>query len=278
MLLLLFANSCHQQKNEKKQLTTVNDNLSIQLKKNLEGNNCKSETVIDTNSTEEIPFVLEEGDTSHIEKKRYNELKRLFDNYKLDDYPVPPAEAYNLLKYLGLCNDKGVNFKDEFHSECEKDYFFICYAWFLKQYNGSTRFEKERKPLYSIFQLLNNFTSRLVNGGTHFGHQADRIHAYVEYAISQIRNGDYDFTQGYCSNINYNIKNQKKHFLNYLRQLAVDVTKVDNECWGQKHKKSKLKTIYSILERLDKEINNRFLFYKATEFYFTNYPNTALWF
>ena len=70
-------------------------------------------------------------------------------------------------------------------SESKKDEYFKIYAYILRHKNPNC--EKERKELNEIFQNLNNFFALLADGGIGFGHESERICAYVEYGLFHLQ-------------------------------------------------------------------------------------------
>lgn len=75
-------------------------------------------------------------------------------------------------------------------SESKKDECFKIYASVLKHKNAKC--EKERKDLHEIFQNLNSFFSLLADGGIGFGHESERICAYVEYELFHLQKNRLD--------------------------------------------------------------------------------------
>ena len=69
-------------------------------------------------------------------------------------------------------------------SESQKDAYFKIYAHILKQKNE--RYEKERTELHAIYQTINTFFALTSGGGTYFGHEAERLCAYVEYDLAYL--------------------------------------------------------------------------------------------
>lgn len=75
-------------------------------------------------------------------------------------------------------------------SESKKDEYFKIYAYILRHKNPN--YEKERKELNEIFQNLNSFFALLADGGIGFGHEAERICAYVEYELFHLQKNQLD--------------------------------------------------------------------------------------
>lgn len=75
-------------------------------------------------------------------------------------------------------------------SESKKDECFKIYAHILRHKNPKC--EKERKELNEIFQNLNSFFSLLAGGGIGFGHESERICAYVEYELFHLQKNRLD--------------------------------------------------------------------------------------
>ena len=73
-------------------------------------------------------------------------------------------------------------------SESQKDAYFKIYTHILKQKNKG--YEKERTELHAMYQTINTFFALTAGGGTYFGHQAERICAYVEYDLTYLKKSE----------------------------------------------------------------------------------------
>ena len=108
---------------------------------------------------------------------------------------VNSAEYIEIEKYING-NEKKIPYPSELEreyfdkSESKKDEYFKIYAFILRHKNPN--YEKERKELNEIFQNLNSFFSLLADGGIGFGHEAERICAYVEYELFHLQKNRLD--------------------------------------------------------------------------------------
>ena len=118
-----------------------------------------------------------------------------------DDWIANPDETYLLREYKG------------FGGEAGQDTYYILYAYFLKQKNGS-EYSVMRENLINLYSNINSIFQKIQYGGTYFGHQYIRILGYAEYAI-------YQYT--YVDELKpYDIGKQKDLYVQSLRQLVQD--------------------------------------------------------
>lgn len=144
-----------------------------------------------------------------------------------DTFKVKESEIINFKDYFGL-NVKSGDFlhpeltyegrkrnNDEmemmYSSEAGLDNYYILYSLVLKEHNGTDEYVNERDTLIDIFRKINSLYSYKVNGGTYFGHMYSRIHGLAEFSIYSMIGNKYYVKE-------YNIDNQKKHFISGLKE------------------------------------------------------------
>lgn len=203
---------------------------------------------IDENYIAEYP-----KDVLELYGKWFNEIN--------NTYVLSPVVAFEKLQdhYTGEYSF----LRSQFTSEVGEDSFYVLYAHFLKQKNGFSKFNNERKNVLQIFMLINELNRRLQYGGTFFGHQHSRIHGHAEYAL-------YYYAENEWLVKEYTIDKQKKIFLDGLRQRILDEEAHDFETLGDA-KIIRRKELFQILDEMDKLIINFFYLKIAQEFQYTHY-------
>ena len=129
-------------------------------------------------------------ENSKPEKSEYYD-DFLADKY-MDEADTDSEEYQEILTYLARHKKqtkellKPIDLEITYHnkSESQKDAYFKIYAHILKQKNE--RYEKERTELHAIYQTINTFFALTSGGGTYFGHEAERLCAYVEYDLAYL--------------------------------------------------------------------------------------------
>lgn len=112
------------------------------------------------------------------------ELQAILDLYPVlnKDYPPAPDEAY-----AGRSHTPP-NERLDFSSEAGQDQFYQLYNYFLSKKNAHQH--KRRARLIQLYNGVNDIYGDVRHGGTYFGHQHQRIPAYVEYDLTRLRNAD----------------------------------------------------------------------------------------
>ena len=129
-------------------------------------------------------------ENSKPEKSEYYD-DFLADKY-MDEADTDSEEYQEILTYLARHKKqtkellKPIDLEITYHnkSESQKDAYFKIYAHILKQKNEG--YEKERTELHAIYQTINTFFALTSGGGTYFGHEAERLCAYVEYDLAYL--------------------------------------------------------------------------------------------
>lgn len=218
---------------------------------------------LSTPSKETIILVYED-DTITALANDLNRYKKQCKELTGEPYFLQPDIAYATRgsSYQKSTNDT-VDYKIEFDSEVGQDNFYVLYSYFLRNTIGIEKYKKERESLLSILSLINSINAELKHGGTYFGHQQYRIHAYAEYAI---------YTAIDDENLakEYNINDQKKLFISSLKQLIMDEAEY-NFNYSPREKKMRKIELFSKVEQLNQLISNFFYLKKAQEFQYHFY-------
>lgn len=158
------------------------------------------------------------------------------------------------------CNGNSVGFA----GEAGQDSYYILYAYFLKQKNGTNKYSDQRKKLIEIYLNINTLFGQFEYGGTYFGHQKFRIPAYAEYSVYLYSLNLNDFEK------TYDITNQKEIYIKSLRQLITDESSIDNETTVSE-KNLRKKDLNKIVDNLEGLISDIFYLRRAQEFQYRNY-------
>lgn len=202
--------------------------------------------------TDSLIIHTEIGETVRFSKKDINEIINNHPEF-FDEFIRNPDLTYH--KYVN-----GV----DFGSEVGQDAYYLLYAYFLKQKNGSKKYASQRMRLINIYSSINSLFQKFQYGGTYFGHQHIRILGYAEYAIYIMPK------EGEFVDKKYNINQQKALYIKSLRQLIKDENQLDFDT-PTKEKPERLKKLNQIVDELDKLITNLFYLRQAQEFQYTNY-------
>lgn len=202
--------------------------------------------------TDSLIIHTEIGETVRFSKKDINEIINNHPEF-FDEFIRNPDLTYN--KYVN---------RVDFGSEVGQDLYYLLYAHFLKQKNGSKKYASQRMRLINIYSSINSLFQKFQYGGTYFGHQHIRILGYAEYAIYIMPK------EGELIDKKYNINQQKALYIKSLRQLIKDENQLDFNTLGEE-KPERLKELHQIVDELDKLITNLFYLRQAQEFQYTNY-------
>lgn len=156
------------------------------------------------------PKILIDSETNLV--YTHNELQGILNRNQsfTDEYPPNPDDAYAKMQCHATQEDAG------FNSEAGQDEYYLVYSYVLKR--RDTTYNPRRERLLKLYRAVNEIYGDLQHGGTYFGHQYNRIPAYVEYDLIRIKAGD--------SSLNYT--NTKLAYLNMLKaeiktKLSADV-------------------------------------------------------
>ncbi|WP_343534321.1 hypothetical protein [Pedobacter sp.] len=202
--------------------------------------------------TDSLIIHTEIGETARFSKKEINEIINNHPEF-FDEFIRNPDLTYH--KYVnGL----------DFASEVGQDGYYLLYAYFLKQKNGTKKYAPQRMRLINIYSNINALFQKLQHGGTYFGHQHMRILGYAEYAVYTMPK------EGELINKKYNINQQKLLYIKSLRQLIEDENAADFDTPATE-KPQRLKELHQIVDKLDQLIINLFYLRRAQEFQYSNY-------
>jgi len=202
--------------------------------------------------TDSLIIHTEIGETARFSKKEINEIISNHPEF-FDEFVRNPDLTYH--KYGDAV---------DFGSEVGQDAYYLLYAYFLKQKNGTKKYESQRMRLINIYSKINALFQKFQYGGNYFGHQHMRILGYAEYAIYIMPK------EGELIDKKYNINQQKVLYIKSLRQLIKDEHQFDFET-PPKEKLERLKKLHQIVDELDKLVTNLFYLRQAQEFQYTNY-------
>jgi hypothetical protein len=236
--------SCNNQARESDKITITD---TQQVSTSQKTDNSKYFTKQDT-----LIITTEIGETLKYSKDDFN---KIVDNHSefFGDYPQEPDQAYYC--YGG---------NTEFGSEVGQDTYYALYAYFLKQKNGTDKYIQQRKKLIAIYTNINSLFGHFQYGGTYFGHQHMRILGYAEYSIYLLPKEKKDIEK------NYDIAKQKELYLQSIRQLIEDESKIDFTTLG-KEKTERNKELNLIVDQLDRLITDNFYLRRAQEFHYRHY-------
>lgn len=218
-----------------------------------------------TKKTEIIPVVFIPGDTVRFEKDRLLMAKKVIPQFS-EDFFQNPDEAYAT---RGMGYEPQTKEEKEFNSfGCEicRDDYYLMYAYFLKQRNGTSKFDADRHTLVALFRLINELNEKLRSGGTYFGHQYSRIYAYAEYAVYIHGKNGFDDEK------KYPVVKEKGFFIGGLKQKVLDdeLYNLDGAV-GVVAKKERKEELLKIIDQIDKLIANHFYLQEAQKFQYSNY-------
>lgn len=250
VVLMIGILGCNQQSKTDGALTKNQVDKKVQsdsVSSNQKTDNSKYYATTDT-----IKISTESVGVFTYSKKEFNQI---VDNHPelFTDYWEDPDKKY-------YCNGES----KEFDSEVGQDDYYVLYAYFLKQKNGIDKYAKHRKKLIDIYTNINSLFQRFQYGGTYFGHQFTRILGYAEYSIYLYSDQIDNFEK------TYDITKQKELYIQSLRQLIDDESKIDNKTLG-KEKIERNKELNIIVDDLNKLITDNFYLRRTQEFHYRNY-------
>ncbi|MDR2854222.1 MAG: hypothetical protein LBV31_02825 [Prevotellaceae bacterium] len=219
-----------------------------------QADNSKYYTTQDT-----VQIMTETGVTLEYSKDDFNQMVKNHTEF-FDEFTVNPDQVYYCLFHCNTDNKKN----REFGSEAGQDAYYTLYAYFLKQKNGIDKYAQQRKKLIEIYSNINSLFGHFQYGGSYFGHQAQRILGYAEYAIYLLSCAENNIEK------TYSITKQKDLYIKSLRQLIEDESEIDFETFG-KEKIERNKELNSIVDKLDKLITDNFYLRRAQEFQYRHY-------
>ncbi|WP_343670563.1 hypothetical protein [Chitinophaga sp.] len=150
-----------------------------------------------------------------------NELEDFSKRYPvlIDEISSSPEVAYANLRCHPTQEDAG------FNSEAGQDGFYLIYSYFLKKKNVGQGQRRER--LLKLYRSINEIYGELAQGGTYFGHQFNRIPAFVEYDLYCLAPAD--------SSLIY--KNIKSLYIGLFKEEIKNTVSEDNELGPATEKK-----------------------------------------
>ncbi len=154
--------------------------------------------------------------------------------------------------------------KNGFDSELGKDEYYMLYAYFLKQKNGIDKYAECRQKLIDIYTDLNFLYQYFQHGGTYFGHQRARILGYAEFSVHIYKSYEDKFSK------TYDIRKQKRIYIQSLRQLVDDELQIDGETLRQ-DKVNRKQELNMKIDNIDKAIIDNFYLRRAQEFQYVHY-------
>ena len=107
-------------------------------------------------------------------KDEYNKVVHTRNEF-FNDVFIDPESTYSTYFKPGK--------EGHFTSEFGVDAYFLWYAYFLKKKYKEETFKEQRFKLIQLYDTLNRAYSIMDQGGSGYGHNIPRIHAYVEWDI-----------------------------------------------------------------------------------------------
>jgi hypothetical protein len=255
-ILVLFLSGCDSQ---------VNTSTSTQVDSN---------GVQNISASERSQFYAKDASvvisSKHFETIRYSkeDFDLIVDNFPLLylSIPIHPDISYAQSGFFRDIIDSNGNSKHlSFGSEQGQDKYYILYSYFLRQKQSENKFDTIRENLISIYQHINDIFSRLVNGGTYFGHQYYRINGYAEYGVYEFR----QFADTY--NDLTDIQTLKQLYIASLKELIHRRIEADKDLPHRKDRVNKENELSRHVAALDKLIGDNFYLKKAQQFQYSYY-------
>lgn len=209
-------------------------------------------------------IIPEAGDTLFYDKEDFAALKKsiLGTSYGV----ASPDILFSREEVFKFTDSTGHHKTMFFSCEVCQDQFFETYAYVLRSKNGIKKYSAGRKRLIEMFRLINEIYDNLTGGGTYYGHQHSRILGYVEYAIYKYAN----YKDYYGKT--YDVTEQKKLYINLLKQIITDEINVNNNSGLTKDDKYRLKNdLFTKADNLNKLITDYFSLKGVQEFQYSNY-------
>ncbi len=199
-------------------------------------------------------------DTLKFSKEEFNDIVDNFPELYSMNVTNPDTTYANSKIWVDLVDSFGNKKRLSFNSEVGQDEYYILYAYFLKQKNGIAKYSVKRKKLIEIYNTLDSLFGTLYYGGTYYGHQYSRIEGYAEFSVYWFRHYEDFFDRP------YDITKQKQFYIGGLKQLIIDEVKIDNNVLSENAKAERRKTLFEIVDKLDREITDNFYLRMAQSF------------
>lgn len=204
-------------------------------------------------------------ETIRYSKEDFDQIVDHFPSLYLST-PVHPDISYAQSGYFRDIIDKNGSSKHlSFGSEQGQDEYYLLYSYFLRQRQNENKFDTIRENLIAIYQHINDIFSRLVNGGTYFGHQYFRINSYAEYGVYEFR----QFADTY--NDLAGIQTLKQLYIASLKELIHMRIAADKDLHHRKDRMNKENELNKHVAALDKLIIDHFYLKKAQQFQYSYY-------
>jgi len=198
-------------------------------------------------------IATEIGDTLKYGKEEFNEI--------IDNHPELVSDNIQNPDQIYYCSGE----KEGFNSEAGQDGYYMLYAYFLKNKNGDKKHSERRKNLIDIYLNINSLFGHFEYGGTYFGHQQARILGYAEFSVYL-----YKQNETYRISKTYDITKQKELYIQSLRQLVSDESKIDFNTSGQE-KIERTKKLNKIVDDIEKAITDNYYLRRTQDFHYGHY-------
>lgn len=180
------------------------------------------------------------------------------------EIPYSPDEAY------AIWCERPKDFGDtadyvSFGSEQGHDAFCRVYAWLLMKKTGDSAYAVRRKKLLVLYQEINDLFGYLAFGGTYFGHQASRIHGYVEHDIYLLSRYQDEFAK------RYDFQKQQRLYIASLRQIIEDEVNADLDNFGASDKEPYKRKLNRIVDNIERSITDYFYLDRTQRFQYAHY-------
>lgn len=203
-------------------------------------------------TTQDSIKIGNEEDTITYSKEDFNKIVDEHPEFFNDNLQDPD------LLYYTIGDSK------QFSSEVGQDLYYFLYGYFVRQKDNDPKYAELRRKITGIYRNINSLFQHFQYGGTYFGHQYARITAYAEFAVYQYPKNKADFQK------TYNIAKQKDLYIQSIRQLITDESKIDFMSLGEQ-KINRTKELNEIVDSLDTLITNIFYLRKAQAFQYSHY-------
>lgn len=210
-----------------------------------------------------VTILSESGyDTLRYSKNDFNEIIDYFPELH-EEIPDQPDIAFAKSgEYRNIIDKDGNKKQITFSSELGHDIFYILYAYFLKPRNSYASLE--RNKLRECYHIINRIFHTLNGFGTYFDHQYRRIQAYAAY-----------YTYQYDTSINKefvaDIRQEKKYFLESLKQEVINRISNNNEILPASHKAEVATDLFSEINKLDTLVTTQFILHRVCAFRYSYY-------
>jgi hypothetical protein len=253
LIFALFTNCTHENNVSKK------ESIPLKAKETIQVNEVKTiykDSLI-------IPF--RENDTLTYSGAEITAILNCYPELNSKDVSHPDFAYMTSKNKFGYLDSVSKENCHGFFSELGRDAYYILYGYFLnKRYNSAAKFDKPRKGITEIYEIINRVFGRLKRGGTYFGHQYKRIRGYSEYSIYRLNKYEDELAK------QYDITKQRELYINLLNQRIEDEIQADKGL-GKDEKLEEKKALFELTDKLKTLILDSFYLNETLEFQNSHY-------